>query len=109
MFEPLFNDKAPITKKRVLTYLISHKKSSKICKFNKQTFKNYSKKAEKKQLQKAHNTSTTSKEKLRVSCRNRRKNIDLASKVDVEEESSTKLSPATRMERPLPYKTSCVR
>jgi hypothetical protein len=43
-----------------------------------------------------------SKEKLRVSCRNQGKNIDLASKVDVEEESSTKPSPATRTERPLP-------
>jgi hypothetical protein len=38
-------------------------------------------------------------------CRNRRKNIDLASKVDVEEESSAKLSPETRTKRPLSYET----
>jgi hypothetical protein len=43
-----------------------------------------------------------------VSCRNRRKNIDLTSKVDVEKESSAKLSPTTRTERPLSYETSCI-
>jgi len=36
------------------------------------------------------------------------KKIDLASKVDVEEESLAKLSPATRMESLLPYETSRV-
>jgi len=46
----------------------------------------------------------TSKEKLHVSCRNRSKNIDLALKVDVEEERSAKLSSTTRTERSLPTK-----
>jgi hypothetical protein len=35
-----------------------------------------------------------------------KKNIDLALKVDVEEESSVKLSPARRMERHLPNETT---
>jgi hypothetical protein len=58
MFEPLFNNKASLTNKRWLIYLTSHKKCSKICKFNRHTFKNYYKKIEKKkQLQKAPNIS----------------------------------------------------
>jgi hypothetical protein len=48
------------------------------------------------------------KEKLRVSCRKWGKNIDLASKVDVEKESLAKLSPATWTERLLSYEMSYV-
>jgi hypothetical protein len=49
-----------------------------------------------------------SKEELRVPCRNRRKNIDLASKVDVKEESSVKFSLVTQTEMPLSYEISSV-
>jgi hypothetical protein len=49
-----------------------------------------------------------SEEKLRVSCRNRQKNIDLASKINVEKESSAKLSQMKCTEKPLPYEMSIV-
>jgi hypothetical protein len=64
LFEPLFNNKAPLTKKRGLIKLTSHKKFSKICKFNRQAFKNYFKKTEKKTTTESTQYKLTSEEKL---------------------------------------------